>query len=191
MQTSSLTPITLYCSQREDIACLLPLLPTDSIAVDNLENIPDHRRAILVTHEQSSARKASQWISKQMAYRHSQLMLILPTGESRLSPLCMHQHRPLHFNIIHQFLNASRALPDIPPSLKLTEIETSLIEQLHIADESVTHDILMQNIWGHKTELDTHTLETHLYRLRKKLEKTDIFITTNEGSYQLVLSSNK
>ena len=191
MQTSSLTPITLYCSDEQDAPSLLPQLPAGSISTTQQAEIASHWRTILITHDTSSARQASQWIEQQPPHRHAQMLLILPEGESRLNPPCRMQHRPFKLNHLTRFLHASRALPALPESLKLTEIETSLIEQLHIASEAVSHETLMHNVWGHKTELDTHTLETHLYRLRKKLEKTELSITTEEGSYQLHLSSHK
>ncbi len=191
MQTSSFTALTLYCSQKLDAPCLLPLLPEGTIMVENLDDILPHRRAILITHDQSSARSASQWVSEQPKFRHTQIMLILPDGQSRLNPPCTHQHRPLSIKFIQQFLHRSRALPPLATSLKLTEIETSLVEQLYVANASVAHETLMQNVWGHTADLETHTLETHLYRLRKKLEKTSLSIITDEGSYQLLLSSTK
>lgn len=158
---------------------------------ENLQDMPNYRLAILVTHDQTSARETNQWVSQQADYRQAQIMLILPQGESRLEPVCAHTHRPFHLNILQRFMAASRALPNLPSSIKLTEIETKLMEQLHVAGEAVTHDSLMQNVWGYSNDLDTHTLETHLYRLRKKLGKTGFSIITEEGSYQLVLSSSK
>jgi len=189
MQTSSLTPVTLYSAQESEAQHLLALLPEGSTWTDNTHQIAPNRRCILLTQDQSSAREANAWINAQAEHRHAQIFLLLPEGESRLTPACAYRHRPTQLNQILQFLNSSRALPALPKALKLTEIETSLIEQLHIADEAVTHDILMQNVWGHQTELDTHTLETHLYRLRKKLEETGLQIITEDSSYQLLSSS--
>ncbi|MDG1287308.1 MAG: winged helix-turn-helix domain-containing protein [Rickettsiales bacterium] len=188
MQTSSLTPVTLYSTQKSKAQHLLPLLPEGSIEVGHYAEIAANRRSLLITHDQSSARDANKWVNEQPPHRHAQIFLLLPEGESRLTPVCAYRHQPTHLNQILQFLNSSRALPALPETLKLTEIETSLIEQLHIADAAVSHEILMQNVWGHQTELDTHTLETHLYRLRKKLDETELQIATEDSSYQLLSS---
>lgn len=190
MQTSNLTPVTLYSSLADEANLLLPTLPDGSKAIDKLENIPNNRLTILITHDQTSARTASQWVESQPQHRHNQIFLILPEGKSRLDPDCVYKHRPMHLNDILHFIKSSRALPELPSSLKLTEIETNLIEQLHVSGKAVEHKTIMQKIWGHNNELDTHTLETHLYRLRKKLENSQLEIITENGTYKL-LSSDK
>ncbi len=181
--------MTLYSVEESDAQHLLPLLPEGSIWTDRYAQIVQNRRSILIAQDQSDAREINQWVKDQQDYRHAQVFLLLPEGESRLTPACAYRHRPTHLNQILQFLNSSRALPTLPKKLKLTEIETSLIEQLHIADEPVSHEFLMQKVWGHQTELDTHTLETHLYRLRKKLAEAGLQIITEDSSYQLLSSS--
>ncbi len=188
MQTSSLTPVILYSALTEEAEALLPLLPKDSQIVDDYAAIRPNRRAILITQDQTSARSACQWVDEQSAHRQAQIFLLLPAGASRLTPQCTYSHRPTRFHQILQFLSSSKALPELPDSLKFTEIETQLLEQLYSADEPVDHDQLMANIWGITVELETHTLDTHLYRLRKKLEKTSFNIVTQDGSYQLLSS---
>ena len=72
----------------------------------------------------------------------------------------------------------------------LTEKETTILKFLYRAfPESVTKDELLTKVWGLQNILTTHTLETHIYRLRKKigrLTKTPIVITTENG-YRLEL----
>jgi len=52
----------------------------------------------------------------------------------------------------------------------LTDKETKLLQALSMAGEvGITRDELLKNIWGMEAQLDTHTLETHIYRLRKKI----------------------
>ena len=72
----------------------------------------------------------------------------------------------------------------------LTEKETTILKFLYRAfPESVTKDELLTEIWGLQNGLTTHTLETHIYRLRQKigrLTKTPIVITTENG-YRLEL----
>ena len=72
----------------------------------------------------------------------------------------------------------------------LTEKETTILTFLYRAyPESVTKNELLTEVWGMQNGLTTHTLETHIYRLRQKigrLTKTPIVITTENG-YRLKL----
>ena len=72
----------------------------------------------------------------------------------------------------------------------LTEKETTILQVLHRSfPGSVTKDELLTEVWGLRDGLTTHTLETHIYRLRQKiwqLTKTPIVITTENG-YRLDL----
>ena len=72
----------------------------------------------------------------------------------------------------------------------LTEKETTILKFLYRAfPESVTKDELLTEVWGLQNGLTTHTLETHIYRLRQKigrLTKTPIVVTTENG-YRLEL----
>ena len=72
--------------------------------------------------------------------------------------------------------------------LKLTEKEISSIAYLFKAEGSVNIQELQSNVWGYQSELETHTVETHIYRLRKKILKTfndDEFIISKKNGYQV------
>lgn len=71
---------------------------------------------------------------------------------------------------------------------KLTQKEYHLLFALyHAPDFWMSKQALLETIWGHVAELETHTLETHIYRLRQKIEtnpsKPDLFINDNQGYY--------
>ena len=72
----------------------------------------------------------------------------------------------------------------------LTEKETTILKLLYRTfPESATKDELLTEVWGMQNGLTTHTLETHIYRLRQKigrLTKTPIVVTTRNG-YRLEL----
>ena len=72
----------------------------------------------------------------------------------------------------------------------LTEKESTILEFLYREfPDSATKDQLLTEVWGMQNGLTTHTLETHIYRLRQKirrLTKTPIVITTEKG-YRLDL----
>ena len=72
---------------------------------------------------------------------------------------------------------------------KLTEKEVSIIKYLYKAgNKIVSKNELLQEVWGYSPDVTTHTIETHIYRLRQKVEHEDIsaqLILTSDGGYQL------
>ena len=72
--------------------------------------------------------------------------------------------------------------------LKLTEKEISSIIYLFKSKSSVNIQELQTKVWGYQSQLETHTVETHIYRLRKKISKTfndDGFIISNKNGYEI------
>ncbi len=76
------------------------------------------------------------------------------------------------------------------PALSLTEKESSLLATLAAAHPTaIDREALLADIWGMRAEIDTHTLETHIYRLRHKLGECThrpCDIVTEGGAYRLV-----
>lgn len=74
--------------------------------------------------------------------------------------------------------------------VRLTEKETAILRYLYRAGGQVIgRDELLQEVWGYNAEVTTHTLETHIYRLRQKIEKTPssaVLLVTEAGGYKLV-----
>jgi DNA-binding response OmpR family regulator len=74
--------------------------------------------------------------------------------------------------------------------IRLTEKEASIIKYLYRAGEKVvTRDVLLEEVWGYNSGVTTHTLETHVYRLRQKIERDPSnaeIIVTESGGYKLV-----
>ena len=73
--------------------------------------------------------------------------------------------------------------------IKLTEKEVSIIKYLYKnKDKIISKSDLMKEVWGYALDAATHTVETHIYRLRQKVEHEDEaaqLILTSEGGYQL------
>ena len=72
--------------------------------------------------------------------------------------------------------------------LSLTEKEIKIINYLNISKKAVTISDLQSEVWGHKSKLETHTVETHVYRLRKKMEKIfkdNSFILSLKKGYKI------
>ena len=70
--------------------------------------------------------------------------------------------------------------------LKLTEKEIEII--LYLNDNKIKHNVadLQKNIWGYSSNMETHTVETHIYRLRKKISdlfKDEKFILSHKDGY--------
>ena len=61
--------------------------------------------------------------------------------------------------------------------LKITEKETHFIDMLNFYQKSLSKDYILKNIWEYSSNTDTHTVETHIYRLRQKIQ--DSFGDTN------------
>ena len=74
--------------------------------------------------------------------------------------------------------------------LRLTEKETAILRYLLRAGrQTVPRDILLKEVWGYNAAVTTHTLETHIYRLRQKIEidpARAAILVTDAGGYKLV-----
>ncbi len=71
-------------------------------------------------------------------------------------------------------------------SLKLTEKEINIILFLNNKKQPQKTDTLQNEVWGYSSKLETHTVETHIYRLRKKIKETfddENFIINHDGGY--------
>ena len=82
----------------------------------------------------------------------------------------------------------SREMSYREKKLKLTEKEINSILYLFRAKRSVKIQELQSEVWGYQSELETHTVETHIYRLRKKMKEIfgdENFIFNNDNGYSI------
>ena len=74
--------------------------------------------------------------------------------------------------------------------VRLTEKETAIVKYLYRAEQKIIgRDELLEQVWGYNSGVTTHTLETHIYRLRQKIEKDPSnarLLVTEGGGYKLV-----
>ncbi|WP_127903783.1 response regulator transcription factor [Solirhodobacter olei] len=74
--------------------------------------------------------------------------------------------------------------------IRLTEKETNILKFLYRATEGVVpREVLLHEVWGYNAGVTTHTLETHIYRLRQKIEPDPSnarLLVTESGGYRLV-----
>ena len=92
---------------------------------------------------------------------------------------------PYNFKPAHKFL-----LTQTGEKIRLTEKETNILKfLLRSADTIVGRDTLLHEVWGYNANVTTHTLETHIYRLRQKIEPDPTrvsLLVTESGGYKLV-----
>jgi DNA-binding response OmpR family regulator len=70
----------------------------------------------------------------------------------------------------------------------LTEKEINTINYLSKSDKPVSINELQKKVWSYQSDIETHTVETHIYRLRKKILNTfsdNEFIVSKKNGYQI------
>ena len=80
----------------------------------------------------------------------------------------------------------SRTIKKNNQNLKLTQKEIDIILFLNDYEKPQKVNVLQNKVWGYSLELETHTVETHIYRLRKKIKdefKDNNFILSNDDGY--------
>ncbi len=90
----------------------------------------------------------------------------------------------------YSFRPAQKMLIDeAEKKIRLTEKETNILKFLYRAPDGVVpRDVLLHEVWGYNAGVTTHTLETHIYRLRQKIEPDPSnarLLVTESGGYRL------
>ena len=141
-------------------------------------------------------------------------------GEDLLKTLCLQDQygRPRHVNSVladirHKLAEARDTviplgmgykldprrrmfwLPKQKEGVSLTEKETQLLKYLReISPQYASAERLLINVWNYVPEMDTHTVQTHIYRLRQKIEpdpdSPQILVTDMDGAYGLAIASD-
>lgn len=82
-------------------------------------------------------------------------------------------------------------IDDEGKKIRLTDKETAIIKYLYRAGQKVVpRDVLLEEVWGYSSSVNTHTLETHTYRLRQKIERDPAnaeILITERGGYRLAI----
>jgi DNA-binding response OmpR family regulator len=88
----------------------------------------------------------------------------------------------------YTFRPSAKVLVEGQKRIRLTEKETNILKYLQRAGSTVSRDVLLHEVWGYNPAVSTHTLETHIYRLRQKIEKDPSraqLLITESGGYRL------
>ena len=190
---------------RQDLMSQIGLYASDFAVSDDLE--PD----VVFLDEDFSLLQGLQ-----KKYAHTPIFVFLPENAEDMpsAPLVFYFRKPLELSALLNTLKASINLAanseagvlkfnryELFPlqkeilnkrnnqRVKLTERETAILQYLYkIKDKIVTKSELLENVWGYHPDAATHTIETHIYRLRQKVEGDDVqaqLILTEDGGYRL------
>jgi len=89
----------------------------------------------------------------------------------------------------YTFRPSAKLLLEGDRRIRLTEKETNILKFLQRAGDTVSRNVLLHEVWGYNPAVTTHTLETHIYRLRQKIEKDSAYakiLITESGGYRLM-----
>jgi DNA-binding response OmpR family regulator len=113
-----------------------------------------------------------------LARLHAQLR-IFDRSEQVVFPVGPYTFRPAK-KMLHDSAKNRR--------IRLTDKETAVLKYLYRSEAAVNRQILMHEVWGYNSAVTTHTLETHIYRLRQKIEADPTnpsLLVTEGGGYRL------
>jgi len=85
--------------------------------------------------------------------------------------------------------SAKLLLDEKSHKIRLTEKETNILKYLYRCGNTVPRETLLNEVWGYNPAVTTHTLETHIYRLRQKIEVNPSearILVTESGGYRLM-----
>jgi DNA-binding response OmpR family regulator len=89
----------------------------------------------------------------------------------------------------YKFHPAAKLLQADQKKIRLTEKETAILKYLYrVGNKTVSRETLLGEVWGYSAGVTTHTLETHIYRLRQKIEPDptqSAILITEPGGYRL------
>ena len=133
--------------------------------------------------------------NKNLNFNNQIILDILPINIFKLIEKINIQFLKLQFNnqsqvkIINYIVNLnSREMIFNSVKLKLTEKEINTITYLSKVKNPVSIEELQKEVWSYQSDIETHTVETHIYRLRKKILSTfndDNFIVSKKNGYQI------
>ena len=144
-----------------------------------------NKNFIIITHQKLKNNSIN---NKQIMTLENYPLNLLSLIEKINSNLLMQQYNfQSNINLGEYLLDLnSRIISLGNNSLKLTEREIQIILFLKKQKQPINIDILQKEVWGYSEESETHTVETHIYRLRKKIKKNfgdQSFIKSDKKGY--------
>ena len=116
--------------------------------------------------------------------------LDFPVSISSLIKLLDQMHKSLESNLIKigeiNFCPNKRLCIFKEEEINLTQKETEILLYLYKQETYIDKASLLENIWGYSSGISTHTLESHIYKLRSKFSEKCEIIVSNEEGYKLI-----
>ena len=156
----------------------------ESITIKNLNDKIKNSKNYLIITPKKINNISNQFIMDNIPIRISKLVEKINIQSLKLQFTEKSEFRISQYKID---LN-SRELIAANNILKLTEKETNIIIYLSQSSYPVSVDQLQFDVWGYRSKLETHTVETHIYRLRKKILKKfndNNFILSHKNGYKI------
>ena len=151
----------------------------------NLDEIKITSNNFLIVSQKSNESLDLQLILDKLPIKISKL---LEKVNIQLIKFQFNQKSDLYIGKYKLDLNSRKLIKD-SINLKLTEKEANIIVFLYNSKIPVSTNKLQSEVWGYNSELETHTVETHIYRLRKKLLdkfNDNNFIRSKKNGYQIL-----
>ena len=153
------------------------------LSINNLKN------SLILTKKINSELKSQKSLDKRQLIEMSKKPVFLPRfiADLNINLIKQNYNFQSNINIKNYFLNFnSRILSYKKIQLKLTQKEIDIILFLNQNTQPQNIDTLQSLVWKYESDLETHTVETHIYRLRKKIKEQfndDNFIISGDQGY--------
>lgn len=175
------TSLSLILKELENDLNFKIIEASDKKSLDNL--IKDAKRYLVIT-KNSNLNIQNEFIVNKLPIKIFEL-----TEKINIAFLKLYFKKTSQYKIGHYVIDLnSREILNKNLKLKLTEKEVDTIIYLFNINKPVSVNELQSKVWSYNFESETHTVETHIYRLRKKILKTfndSCFIISDKRGYQI------
>ena len=146
-----------------------PALIVDSIGLENISNFEIKNQKLFIINSDHSS---------PLDLKNNQILIDKPFKilelfyqiENNINQINKREQKKIKFNQ-HTFDPLARTLHKDKSSIRLTEKESEIFSSLiESSNAYLSKKFLLQKVWQYNQDIDTHTLETHLYSLRKKID---------------------
>ena len=165
---------------RLDLNFNILLVDNENILSDKIKNLNNY---LIITNKEYSN------IDNQFVLKHEPINISKLIEKINIEFLKVQFNNQSEVKVNNYIVNLnSREMLAKNIKIKLTEKEINTIIFLSKSNKPVSVDELQDKVWSYQSDIDTHTVETHIYRLRKKIFKTfndDEFIISKKNGYQI------
>ena len=147
------------------------------------EKVKNHNNCLIISNKKYS------FIGNQFVLENTPINIFKLIEKINIEFLKIQFNSQSHVKVNNYTIDLnSREMQINNSKLKLTEKEINTIIYLSKSNKPVSIDELQENVWGYQSDIETHTVETHIYRLRKKISNSfndDKFIISKKNGYQI------